>query len=583
MTGAELLVKQLEAYGVEVVFGLCGHTNIAVLAAMEHSGVRFISVRHEQVAAHAADGYARVTGKPGVVLLHVGPGVTNATTGVATAALDSIPLVVIAGDVPAYYFGHNPHQEVNLHLDGDQFEIYRPFVKRAWRVTDVRALPDVVYQAFRLAESGRPGPVLVDVTMDVFSRKVYADVFPPRPVKPQGAALSEDEADKIVRWLLEARQPLLHVGGGIHLAQAADELRKLSESLGVPVSFTLMGKGAMPDDHPLCLGMTGFWGTPYSNQYCRNADRILAIGTRFAEADSSSWDPRFTFAIPPAQLIHIDIDPVEIGRNFGVVTAYVADAKQAIRQLLRAVERLKARGESPGLSAVPVSLWRQQFLREWVEPHRRSNDFPLRPERILGDLREVTPPETIFVTDVGWNKNGFAQQFPLSRPGTFLTPGGLATMGFGPSAVLGVALGRPGVPCVAVVGDGAMGSQLGAIATAVEHNLAVIWVVMNNRAFGTIAGLERSHYGTAYGTEFYRGSEPYSPDFAALGRAFGAQGIQIQSAAEFEKAMRDALASHQPTVIDVPTQNVPVPTDGHWDINDIYQGRFDARQYRPEA
>lgn len=580
MKAAEVLVKQLHQYGVDVVFGLCGHTNIAVLAALEHSPIKFVTARHEQVAAHAADGFARATGKPGVVLLHVGPGLTNGTTGVATAALDSIPMVVIAGDVPSYYFGHSPHQEVNLHLDGDQFEIYRPFVKRAWRVASADELPDTVYQAYRLATSGRPGPVLIDVPMDIFSREVSESVrIPALPIAPSNPTISEQQAMDIVTWLNEAERPLIHVGGGVLLSRASADLEQFVDRMGIPVSHTLMGKGAFNDEHPLNLGMTGFWAKPSTNEYTRSADRILAIGTRFAEADSSSWDPRYTFAIPPSELIHIDLDPVELGRNFPVRAAYVADAGAALGQLAAAAKRISVRERT---MLRHHFIMRREEFQESVKQAQTSPDCPMRPERILADIRKVCPPDTLFITDVGWNKNGIGQQFPITVPGTFLTPGGLATMGFGPAAAIGTAFGRPDVASVAIIGDGAMGSQLSVVATAIEQDLPIVWVVMNNAAFGTIAGLEHQHYQTTYGTEFLRNGEPYSPDFAAIARAFGAEGIHITQADEFASVLSEALASKRPTVIDVPTQNVPVPTAGHWDINDIYESEFARRAYRPE-
>lgn len=580
MKAAEMLVEQLHQYGVDVIFGLCGHTNIAVLAALEHSPIQFVTARHEQVAAHAADGFARATGKPGVVLLHVGPGLTNATTGVATAALDSIPLVVIAGDVPSYYFGHNPHQEVNLHLDGDQFEIYRPFVKRAWRVASADELPDTVYQAYRLATSGRPGPVLIDVPMDLFSREVADSVhIPALPIAPSNPTISDQQAREIATWLNEAERPLIHVGGGVILSRASRALEEFVDLMGIPVSHTLMGKGAFDDGHPLNLGMTGFWARPSTNEYTRSADRILAIGTRFAEADSSSWDPRFTFAIPPSELIHIDLDPVELGRNFPVKAAYIADAAAALDQLVLAAKSLTGRTRADLQKHFAMKT--DEFHAR-VKPAQTSSDCPMRPERILADIRNVCPASTLFITDVGWNKNGIGQQFPITVPGTFLTPGGLATMGFGPAAAIGTAFGRPDVASVAIIGDGAMGSQLSVIATAVEQDLPIVWVVMNNSAFGTIAGLEHQHYQTTYGTEFLKNGEPYSPDFAAIARAFGAEGVRITRADEFATVLSLAISSKRPTVIEVPTQNVPVPTAGHWDINDIYESDFQRRAYRPE-
>src|SRR5690349_21860253 len=311
-----LLTDYLESLGVEVIFGLCGHTVIAFLDALRGSRIRFISTRHEQVAAHAADGYARASGRPGVLLTHLGPGLTNAATGVANAALDSIPMVVIAGDVPSHYFGRHPHQEINLHMDGDQFEVYRPFCKRIYRVDRPADLPRIVERAFHLSQSGRPGPVLVDVPMDIFSADLPVDAFRKTPAPLARPAIDPGAVERIIEALATARNPVLYAGGGVLSSGATAELAALAEAFEIPVAHTLMGKGCLHEDHPLLLGMTGFWGTPIANEMCRTADLIVAIGTRLAEASSSSWDPRFTFAIPPGRLMHIDIDAAEIGRNF---------------------------------------------------------------------------------------------------------------------------------------------------------------------------------------------------------------------------------------------------------------------------
>ena len=290
-----LLTEYLERLGVEVIFGLCGHTVIAFLDALGKSRIRFISSRHEQVAAHAADGYARASGKPGVMLSHLGPGLTNSATGVANAALDSIPMVVIAGDVPSHYFGRHPHQEVNLHKDADQFEIYRPFCKRIYRVDRPQDLPRIMERAFHLAQTGRPGPVLVDVPMDIFSADLSVNAFQKDPPQVAPPTMDAAVAARIVEALASAKRPIIYAGGGVLSGRATAELAALAEALDIPVAHTLMGKGCMHEEHPLLLGMTGFWGTPIANDMCREADLILAIGTRLAEANSSSWNPVLLF------------------------------------------------------------------------------------------------------------------------------------------------------------------------------------------------------------------------------------------------------------------------------------------------
>jgi acetolactate synthase-1/2/3 large subunit len=565
---AYLLADYLEQLGVEVIFGLCGHTVIAFLDALGKSRIRYISTRHEQVAAHAADGYARASGKPGVLLTHLGPGLTNAATGVANAALDSIPMVVIAGDVPSHYFGRHPHQEVNLHMDGDQFQIYRPFCKRIYRVDRPADLPRIVERAFHLSQSGRPGPVLVDVPMDIFSADLPVDAFSKFPAPVARPAIEPAAVDRILGALIGARHPVIYAGGGVLSSGATAELVALAEALEIPVAHTLMGKGCMHEEHPLLLGMTGFWGTPIANEMCRTADLILAVGTRLAEASSSSWDPRFTFAIPPGRLMHIDIDPAEIGRNFPTEFGVVADAKRALGSLAeaaRGVERPARDG-----ARTRIAKGRQEFAGNWAR-QRVSDQFPMRPERILAELRAAVPEDGFIVTDVGWNKNGVGQQFPITVPGTFITPSGLATMGFGPSAVLGVKMAQPQRAAVALIGDGAFGSNPSVVATAMEANLPVVWIVMDNSAFGTIAGLEKMHYGWSFGCLFERNGETYTVDYAAIARGFGARGVSVRSAAELGPALKEALGSNVPTVIQVPMENAPTPTPGHWNINDIYR------------
>jgi len=566
------LVRYLESRGVAHIFGLCGHTNIAVLTELENSTIQFINTRHEQIAAHAADGYTRATGRTGVVLSHLGPGLTNAATGVATAALDSIPMVVIAGDIPSHYYGKHPHQEINLHADAAQFEIYRPFVKRAWRVDRPDLFPEIIDKAFHLAESGRPGPVLVSVPMDIFSARVDVTLFErlrhnAHSFEPP--SLDPDTAERIVSLLAASKNPVLYVGGGVLIARAATELREFVDYLGIPVAHSLMGKGALPDDHPLTLGMTGFWGTKFINEKCRTADRILALGTRFCEADCSSWEREYTFAIPPAKLIHIDIDPAEIGRNFPVEIGAVADLRMALGALNRAARKLCPEPRRNAQLEREITEYREQF-RRGNRAAELSDQVPMRPERILAEVRAALPRDAIFTTDVGWNKNGVGQQFPIYEPGSVLTPGGYATMGFGAPAAIGAKIGCPKRTVVSLVGDGGFGQNPALLATAFEQSAAVIWIIMNNCAYGTIAGLQKAHFGTTLGTVFEKGGKPYSPDFAAIARAYGIDGVRIEAPRDFKPALEKALALGRPHVLDVIMENAPVPTAGHWNIMDIY-------------
>lgn len=582
ITAADHIAEFLADRGVDLAFGLCGHTNISLLAAIERRGATdFVTTRHEQVAAHAADGYARVTGRPGVVILHVGPGLTNAATGVATAAFDSVPMVVIAGDIPSYYEGRGPHQEFNLRRDADQTSVYEPFVKRAWRVPRVDQLPRVLARAWELAQSGRPGPVLVSVPMDFLGEPLDAPIWPQSIHERPG--LTSEHIDWIVEQLRGSEKPLLLVGGGCRSAAAVEAVRALVEATGIPVAHTLMGTGVVPSEHPQQLGMVGFWGLPSANERASTADVLLAIGTRFPETDSSSWVDGETFDARRTRLIHIDIDPAEPGRNYPTARGFTADAATAARQLTDSVD-----GSPPLFDEDWEAFTRERD--EFLAPAREnaaSDAVPLLPERILAELHDATGVEAILVTDVGWNKNGMAQQYAVEDPMQFLTPGGFSTMGFGPSAVLGVAKGQPDRQAIALIGDGAFGSQVNVIATAVEMGLAPIWVVMNNASFGTIAGLEEKHYGSPYGCVFTDPTgEPYSPDFAALAESFGAVGMRVEKPGQLSAALHEAMQLGRPTVIDVMMENTPVPTPGLWDIERIYQraqgaGNEDPKPHTP--
>jgi acetolactate synthase I/II/III large subunit len=408
--------------------------------------------------------------------------------------------------------------------------------------------------------------------MDIFSKEIDPALFARLARSTRGLhkpTIDEDTAAQIVNALANAKRPVIYAGGGVILADAAEELREFASHFSIPVAHSLMGKGVLPDDHPLVLGMTGFWGTKFINQKCREADYVFGVGTRFAEADCSSWDARFTFSMPPTRLIQIDIDPSEIGRNYPVEIGAVADLKQALRVLLRVAKKLYPDGRKNDALVKEIAAYRREFVQS-NEQHVRNGSYPMRPERILAAVREVLPRDALITTDVGWNKNGVGQQFPVYTPGSILTPGGYATMGFGAPAALGAKLACPDKVVVALVGDGGFGQNPAMLATAVESDIPVVWVVMNNYAFGTIAGLSMAHYGTPFGCVFRKDGKPYSPDFAAIARAYGAEGVQIQSAEEFKPALERAVRSARPFVIDVAMLNEPVPTGGHWNINDIY-------------
>ena len=410
--------------------------------------------------------------------------------------------------------------------------------------------------------------------MDHFSSNLFVDAFSKVPAPVAKPSLDPATAQRIVETLAEAQHPVLYAGGGVTSTLAAGApalLAELAELLEIPVSHSLMGKGCLPDTHPLLAGQTGFWGTPVSNELCRNADCILAIGTRLAECNSSSWDSRFTFQIPPTKLMHIDIDPAEIGRNYPTTLGAVSDSKLALVQLVLAARGIRPRKRQR--IREKIAKGRADFLANFSE-YYTSDAFPLRPERILCDVRKALPEDGYLVTDVGWNKNGVAQQFPFKYPGCFITPSGLATMGFGPAAVLGVKYARPDRAAISLTGDGGFSANMSVIATAMEAKIPAIWVVMDNLAFGTIAGLKAAKYDSSFGCLFLRDGSPYAVDYAAVARAHGANGINITAANELSPALEMALKSDLPTVIRVPMVNAATPTPGHWNINNIYRAGY---------
>jgi acetolactate synthase-1/2/3 large subunit len=567
------IVEYLERRDVKYVFGLTGHTVIGFLDALGKSKkITYVSNRHEQIAATAADGYARVTKNASVVMTHLGPGITNAVTGVANAALDAIPMVVLAGDVPSYYYGKHPHQEINLHADASQYEIYRPFVKRAWRLDKPELMPEILDKAFRLAESGRPGPVLISVPMDMWSREVDTSIFERRigdaqyTVKP---ALPKETAREIAKRLIEAEKPLIHIGGQVVYHGASGELTELVDFLDIPVTRTLMGQGGISDKHPLLVGMTGFWGTYFVNGKSSSADLILAVGTRLTEADSSSWYEGVTFS-KDSKWIQIDMEPAEIGRNYPVEIGAVADPKQALAEILEAAKELKPEGIDRPELRKEIAEYKANF-KESNRAISEDSRYPMTPQRILKDVREVFPEDGLIFTDVGWNKNGVGQQFDITKPDTIFHPGGLATMGFGSAAILGAKLAAPDKKVITLIGDGGFGTNPSVLATAVEQNIPVVWVVMNNNAFGTIAGLTAGAYDHTFGTIFHTpDGKPYNPDWAEVAKAYGVKSKRITSADEFKGVFEEAINSNEPYLIDVPMENIPVPTDGIWNINDIY-------------
>ena len=566
MTGAMFIAECLKQEGVTKVFGQCGHTNYALIDACQRLGVEYVSFRHEQMAAHAADAYYRLSHKLAVVNVHLSPGLTNALTGVATAAADSTPMLVITGNTPSYHHAREPHQGIRFHADASQGDIYRPICKRVWRIDDAKFLPDVIPRALNVAQTGRPGAVLLDVPMDVFSQQLTATPvtlarrpnFERAPAAPAGIVAA-------ATLLLGAKAPLIFAGNGVTQSEASDELREVAELLGAPVATTLMAKGVFPENHPLSVGMTGIWGTRVANDLARGADVILAVGTTFGEADCSSWNPNYTFSIPPSELVQIDIDPQEIGKIYPVAVGLVGDAKATLRELAGALGQTGPRRSAA--RAGEVTTQKQAWQHE-LSVDQRNGDKPIHPARLLNEISRIAPKDTVFVTDVGWNKNGAGQQLVTTLPRSFITSGGLATMGFAPAAAIGAKIAAPNRPVMALVGDGGFLSVAGAVTTAVELGIPVVWVIFNNFCFSTIRTVGTTYFNNSYGTEFRTpDGEPYNPDFVLFAQAFGIEGARVEEPDDLPAALTKALAANVPYLLEVRTRaDVPMPRTGHWDI-----------------
>lgn len=571
VTGAIFMAQCLKAEGVEKVFGQCGHTNYALIDACQKLGIDYISFRHEQQAVHAADAYYRVSKKLAVINVHLSPGLTNTVTGVASAAMDGTPMVVITGNTPSYHHPREAHQSMRLHADASQGDIFKPICKRVWRVDDAKFLPEVMHRALNIAQTGRPGAVLLDIPMDVFSQKIEAEPVTRsrRPNFPRSMGDAQGVAEA-ARLLAGASNPVIFAGNGVAMSGAFDELRALAELLQAPVATTLVGKGVFPETHPLSVGTTGIWGARVANDTTRNADVILAVGTAFGEADCSSWRSEHTFDIPGSTLIQIDIDPQEIGKSYPVDIGILGDAKATLAQLAEAL------GASPRAAAVTeaqaeVIAARKTAWREELKDTQLIDTKPIHPARLLMELSKAAPDDAVFVTDVGWNKNGAGQQLEIASPAGFITSGGMATMGYSPGAAVGAKLGAPDRKVLGLVGDGGLMSVLGALTTAVELDIPVLWILFNNFCYSTIRTVGSTYFDNKYGTEFRTpDGEPYNPDFQLLAKSFGIASALIEEPDDLEAGIRDALAKEVPFLLEVRTRgDVPMPRTGYWDIADF--------------
>lgn len=568
MTGAQAIVRCLEEERIEYVFGMAGHANLAFLDALHGSSIRFVSVPHEQIAVHMADAYYRVTHRPAVVLTSVGPGFTNTVTGIADAMHDCSAVILIAGNAPIAHRGTEAYQEIAFHQDASQADVLRPLVKRAFRVDDWRLLGEIMARAFNTAICGVPGPVLVDVPMDVFS--IIEDFgrpnTPARRPTSQRCAADEAEVSRAAEILRAGQRPVIYAGGGALLSDATNEVMAVAERLGSPVITSLIAQSIIHNDHPLFGGVTGAVGTRPAHYLASQADTILLIGSRLSDMDACSWHPEMFFNIPPARIVQIDIDPTQVGRRFPVDVGIVADARTALRQLLSVLPSDAAPGKRSGWLRAhdeQRNRWRGE-----LEVSQRSDDVPILPERVIAEIRAVLPTSGILVAPNG-PRYFVAQHFSAHGPRTHLVASGHGTMGWAVPAALGAKLGRPGVPVICLTGDGGFRSTNPCLAVAVEADIPVVWVVLNNGGFNIIELIQKRFFNRTPGGPFVTpDGKRYNPDFVALARAYGVDGIRVQRPEEIRPALLKALASGRPFVVDVAsTQQPQLRASGFWEAN----------------
>ncbi len=536
MTGSEILITALEKEGVDTIFGFPGGAVLPVYDALFSSSLRHVVVRHEQGAVHMADGYARATGKPGVVLVTSGPGATNTVTGIATAYMDSIPLVVLTGQVPTALIGNDAFQEADI------VGITRPCTKHNYLVKDIKDLATIVKKAFYIAMSGRPGPVLIDLPKDVLTNTEhfrYPDEVSMPTYQPTFRGHSR-QIRRAVEGILQAERPVIYAGGGVVLSDSAKELLKFAERLSIPVTTTLMGLGGFPGTHPLFLGMLGMHGTYCANMAVTNTDCLIAIGARFDDRVTGKIDE---FA-PYAKIIHIDIDPTSISKNVKVDIPIVGDVRLVVKEMSRTLSEMKVRGKKGRLAG-----WRRQ-IEGWDNTHKLSykkSVNKIKPQYVVERLYELTKGEAIIATEVGQNQMWTAQFFKFNKPRTFLTSGGLGTMGYGFPAAIGAQIACPGRVVIDIAGDGSIQMNIQELATAVQYRLPVKVAILNNRFLGMVRQWQELFYGSRYSSTCIE----VMPDFVRLAESYGAAGLRAAAPQEVDGVIKEALSiKDRPVIMD---------------------------------
>lgn len=537
-TGSEILLRCLIMEGVDTIFGYPGGAVLPIYDSLYHERIRHILARHEQGAIHMAEGYARATGKPGVVIATSGPGATNLVTGIANAHMDSIPLVCITGNVAQNLIGTDAFQEADI------TGITMPITKHNYFVTDVRDLARVVKEAFVIASTGRPGPVLIDIPKDVSNAKTTMEF--PEKVFIRGYQPTTDphplQIQKLHAAISKAERPVILAGGGVVTSGADQELRAFAEQAQIPVTTTLMGIGGFPGKHPLWMGMPGMHGTYAANHALLECDLLIGIGVRFDDRVTMGRLDKFAKG---AKIAHIDIDPAEIGKNVDTYIPIVGDVKKVLQEVLDGLPRSRSEGWLKR-----IENWKRQYPLIFQPSEKR-----LKPQWVIRHLYETTGGDAIVTTDVGQHQMWVAQYFHFSKSRSFITSGGLGTMGFGFPAALGAQIAEPDRLVICVTGDGGFQMTSQELAIAALFNLPVKVVIINNRCLGMVRQWQELFYEERYSEVDLSGG----PDFVKLAEAYGVKGLRARTEEEAKRAWQEALAHSGPVVIDIeidPEENV---------------------------
>jgi acetolactate synthase I/II/III large subunit len=534
--GSEIIIEVLVEEGVDVIFGFPGGQIIPFYDALYQCPIRHILTRHEQGAAHAADGYARATGKVGVCVATSGPGATNLVTGLTNAYMDSVPMVALTGQVPTSMIGNDSFQEADI------YGISIPITKYNYLVKDINDLTRILKEAFYIARTGRPGPVLVDLPRDIQEARIKYKPVKEVQIPSYHPTIKghPKQIEAMLRAIKESERPVAYVGGGVISAGAVDELNTFIRTTNIPITTTLMGKGSFPDDDPLSLGMLGMHGTHYANYSIYNSDLLLAIGVRFD--DRVAGDVK-KFA-PQAKIIHIDIDPAEIGKRVNVDIPIVGDVKSVLEQTLGKVKRAERK---PWLDQ--IEQWKKEY------PLRYKQDGGLKPQFVLECINRIKNRDIIICTDVGQHQMWAAQYITTKKPRTFISSGGLGTMGFGFPAAIGAQVGCPDKTVIVISGDGSFQMNIQELATARTYNIPVKICVFNNGVLGMVRQWQELFWDKRYSHTCFE----FNPDFIKIAQGYDIKGQTVRSAEEVMPALNEALAVNGPFIIDfriAPEENV---------------------------